>query len=62
MIISDKYDEVDNLIQANLDRGITVLDGHGFYSKKRQRSVIRCCQSSAIDAVQRIDTVVQKHL
>ena len=27
-----------------------MLDGHGFYSKEKRQSVIRCCQSSTIDA------------
>ena len=37
MIISDKYDEIGQRIQTDLDRGITVLDGHGFYSKEKRQ-------------------------
>lgn len=33
VIVSDKYDEIAQAIMANVGRGITVLQGYGYYSK-----------------------------
>ena len=44
MVISDKYEEIGEKIMAELDRGVTVLKGYGFYTRSDTRShLLRCC-------------------
>jgi len=40
MIISDKHAEIRDVILRGLDRGGTVLDGHGLFNQDEQRKVI----------------------
>ncbi|MEK5184659.1 YitT family protein [Solibacillus sp. FSL R5-0691] len=40
-IISVKSDEIANLITNNMDRGVTVFDGHGHFTKEH-RDVLYC--------------------
>lgn len=40
MIISDKHAEIRDVILRGLDRGGTVLDGHGLFNEDEQRKVI----------------------
>lgn len=40
-IISVKSDEIANLISNNMDRGVTVFDGHGHFTKEH-RDVLYC--------------------
>ncbi len=54
MIISDKYDEIGQRIQTDLDRGITVLDGHGFYSKEKRQVLYVVVSRQQLMPVQRI--------
>lgn len=41
LIISDSYAEIADRIFAELDRGVTVLDGQGWYTKEK-REVLLC--------------------
>lgn len=41
MIISDKNDEISNLIMNEMGRGVTVLKGHGSFTKQ-DRDVLYC--------------------
>lgn len=41
LIISDKYEEIGNQIIKDMNRGITVLEGHGFFSKQKKK-VLYC--------------------
>ena len=54
MIISDKYNEIGQRIQMDLDRGITVLDGHGFYSKEKRQVLYVVVSRQQLMPVQRI--------
>ena len=54
MIISDKYNEIGQRIQTDLDRGITVLDGHGFYSKDKRQVLYVVISRQQLIPVQRI--------
>lgn len=54
MIISDKYNEIGQQIQTDLDRGITVLDGHGFYSKEKRQVLYVVVSRQQLMPVQRI--------
>lgn len=58
-IISDKYEEIINEIHKNLDRGTTLLNGSGGYTKK-DKKVILCITKdeqtqSVIDIVNKYD-------
>ncbi len=41
MIISDKYEEIADTINEKMDRGVTVLKGHGSFTKEN-RNVLYC--------------------
>lgn len=41
LIISPKHDEIANLIMKDMDRGVTVLRGHGSYTKE-DKDVLYC--------------------
>jgi uncharacterized membrane-anchored protein YitT (DUF2179 family) len=41
MIISEKYEEIGERIVKEMNRGVTVLRGEGFYSKQK-RNVLYC--------------------
>lgn len=41
LIISDKYEEIGNQIIKDMNRGITVIEGHGFFSKQKKK-VLYC--------------------
>lgn len=40
LIFSNKYDEIAEAINVNLDRGVTVLHGEGWYSKEPRRVLV----------------------
>lgn len=40
MIISDKYTEIANRINKDLDRGVTVLEGNGWYSGEKRHVLL----------------------
>lgn len=43
-ITSAKYAEISDLITTNLNRGVTVLDGTGWYTKKSSKVVMVVCR------------------
>ncbi len=51
IIISDKYDEVANGIFAEIDRGVTVLHGMGWYSQKDKHVILCVVKRDQIFAV-----------
>lgn len=57
-IISDKYEEIINEIHASLDRGTTLLDGSGGYTKK-DRKVILCITKD--EQAQKVIDIVNKY-
>lgn len=40
LIISDKHAEISHAISTKLDRGVTILDGHGYYSGQEKQVVL----------------------
>ncbi len=57
-IISDKYEEIISEIHASLDRGTTLLDGSGGYTKK-DRKVILCITKD--EQAQKVIDIVNKY-
>lgn len=54
LIVSDKYEEIGHVICEKLDRGVTVLDGKGFYSgnvKQVLLSAIKKRQAAELKAL-----------
>ena len=54
LIVSDKYEEIGRVICEKLDRGVTVLDGKGFYSgnvKQVLLSAIKKRQAAELKAL-----------
>ena len=54
MIISNQYELIGQKIQEQLDRGITVLDGHGFYSKDKRQVLYVVVNRQQLMPIQRI--------
>jgi len=40
LIVSDKYDQIGDAILVRLDRGVTLLDGRGYYSGQSKQVVL----------------------
>ena len=40
MIVSDRHEEIGRAIVNRLDRGVTVLDGYGFYSGQKKQVLL----------------------
>ncbi|OCA90914.1 hypothetical protein A8F94_03335 [Bacillus sp. FJAT-27225] len=61
MIMSEKYDEIAERIMKEMDRGVTVLKGYGYYSKK-EREVLYCVvPKSEIIRLKNVITAVDPH-
>lgn len=53
-IISDKYEEIGNCINKELNRGVTVFSGTGFYSKKDKRILLVIVNKKQVNNVKKI--------
>ncbi|WP_062356400.1 YitT family protein [Bacillus kwashiorkori] len=61
LIISDHPEEIGEKIINNLNRGVTVLEGHGFYSKQN-KTVLYCVVSrNEIVALKNLITSIDPH-
>ncbi|MCL2236054.1 MAG: YitT family protein [Defluviitaleaceae bacterium] len=56
-IISEKSEEIAQALQDKMDRGVTMLDGRGFYTKQ-EKSVILCVMYNR--QIQRLKEVVNE--
>lgn len=54
MIISDHYEDIGNRILSDIDRGITVLTGYGFYSKSKKEVLYVVVSSRQVLKTQKI--------
>ena len=54
IIISDHFESIGRKIQKELDRGITVLNGHGFYSKQQRQVLYVVINRQQLMPIQRI--------
>lgn len=54
IIISNENESIGKEIQEKMDRGITVLDGHGFYSKEAKKVLYVVVNRQQLMPVQRI--------
>lgn len=54
IIISNENEAIGKEIQEKMDRGITVLDGHGFYSKEAKKVLYVVVNRQQLMPVQRI--------
>ena len=53
-IFSSKYDEIASLINSELHRGCTVMEGQGWYSKKSQKILIVLARKTESPAIFRL--------
>lgn len=53
-VISDKYEEIGQEILEKLNRGVTVFDGTGFYSKKQRQILYVVVSNRQLMAVEKI--------
>ncbi len=54
IIISDKHDEIANAIFSEIDRGVTVLHGMGWYSQKDKHVILCVVKRDQIFAVKSV--------
>lgn len=54
MIFSQKYDQIADTINKDLDRGCTILDGMGWYSKEPMKVIVVIAKKSESTAIFRI--------
>lgn len=54
IIISEKYEEIAEAISTNIQRGITVLNGEGFYSKQEKKVLYIVVDRRQVVALSRI--------
>lgn len=58
MIISQEYQAIADDIQTNIERGITIINGYGYYSKSNKEIIYLVVNRNQLMAVQKI---VNKH-
>ena len=61
LIFSQKYDEIADAIINDLDRGCTILDGEGGYSKKPVKVVVLLAKKSESVAIFRLVKQIDHH-
>lgn len=54
LIFSDKWEEIAEQISQELQRGVTVLDGMGWYTKKSKKVLVVVAKRTQITQIQRI--------
>ena len=54
MIFSKHYAEIADAITSQLDRGVTILDGQGWYSKKEMKVILSIVKKTQVQAVHKI--------
>lgn len=60
-IISEKYDEIADLIISDLKRGVTLLDSEGWYTKKKSKILMVMIRKHDISLLYRIIKSVDKN-
>lgn len=61
LIISDKYEEIGNQILLKMNRGITVLQGGGFYSKSQKKVLFCVVSRNEIVSLKNLITTIDPH-
>lgn len=54
LIFSDKWEDIAELISQELQRGVTILDGMGWYTKKSKKVLVVVAKRTQITQIQRI--------
>ena len=54
LIFSDKWEEIAEQISQKLQRGVTVLDGMGWYTKKSKKVLVVVAKRTQITQIQRL--------
>ena len=54
MIFSKHYAEIADAITSQLDRGVTILDGQGWYTKKEMKVILSIVKKTQVQAVHKI--------
>ena len=54
MIISDRHEEISKAITEKLERGVTILNGHGYYSGREKQVVLSAIKKKQVAELKRI--------
>ena len=58
MVISDAHDAIGKKINEQLDRGVTLLDGHGFYSGSEKQVLLSVIKKNQMGELKQIVTEI----
>ncbi len=61
LIFSDKYEEIANRINSDIHRGVTILDGMGWYSKQPKKVVVVLAKRSESTSIFRLVKQIDSH-
>lgn len=61
LIISPKSDEIAAFISEKMDRGITVMDGHGYYTKEKKNVLYCVVGRNEVVKLKTIISVIDPH-
>lgn len=61
LIFSDKWEEIAEQISQELQRGVTVLDGMGWYTKKSKKVLVVIAKRTQVVQIQRIIKNLDPH-
>jgi uncharacterized membrane-anchored protein YitT (DUF2179 family) len=54
MIFAKHYAEIADAITSQLDRGVTILEGQGWYSKKEMKVILSIVKKTQVQAIHHI--------
>ena len=61
LIISPKSDEIAQFISEKMERGVTVMDGHGFYTKEKKNVLYCVVGRNEVVKLKTIISVIDPH-
>ena len=61
LIFSDKYEEIANRINSDIHRGVTILDGMGWYSKQPKKVIVVLAKRSESNSIFRLVKQIDSH-
>lgn len=60
-IFSDKYEEIADRINHDINRGVTILDGTGWYSKQPKKVIVVLAKRTESNSIFRLVKQIDNH-
>ena len=61
LIFSDKYEEIADHINRDVHRGVTIIDGMGWYSKQPKKVIVVLAKRSESNSIFRLVKRIDSH-